>query len=162
MQAKASINAPPKSPFCVIGNNGFMFGRAFGHSHPALTSWQRPLNPAQNPHSALIFISVISLLFPSLMTAPVSSHRSQSHGVSEWTGGVIDYWKLGDRIVNYYSRVCWLAGRGSALSLTMLTESFSSSLWTLKCSFVRRVSAVRPRRSWIWGMIANETHVLWV
>lgn len=38
MQAKASINAPPKSPCCVIGNNGFVFGRASGHSHSALTS----------------------------------------------------------------------------------------------------------------------------
>lgn len=135
MQAKASINAPPKSPFCVIGNNGFMFGRAYGHSHSALTSWQRLLNPAQNPHSTVIFISVIFLLFPSLMTAPVSSHCSQSDRVPEWTGGVIDYWQLSDRILNYYSRVWWLAGWGSALLATMLTESFPSFLWILKCRF---------------------------
>ncbi len=144
MQAKASINAPPKSPFCVIGNNGFMFGRAFGHSHSALTSWQRLLNPAQNPHSTVIFISVIFLLFPSLMTAPVSSHCLQSDRAPEWTGGVIDYWQLSDRILNYYSRVWWLAGLGSALLLSMLTESFSSSLWILKCSFVRCISASDP------------------
>lgn len=152
MQAKAPINAPPKSPFCVIGNNGFMFGRASGHSHSALTSWQRLLNPAWNPHSTVIFISVISLLFPSLMTAPVSSHRSQSHRVPEWTGGVIDYWQLGDRILNYYSRVWRLAGRGSAPLLSMLTESFSSALWILKCSFVRRISTTPdPETLWIWG-----------
>lgn len=141
MQAKASINAPPKSPFCVIGNNGFMFGRAYGHSHSALTSWQRLLNPAQNPHSTVIFISVIFLLFPSLMTAPVSSHCSQSDRVPEWTGGVIDYWQLSDRILNYYSRVWWLAGWGSALLATMLTESFSSFLWILKCRFFFLLSA---------------------
>lgn len=124
MLAKASINAPPNSLFCVIGNNGFMFGRAFGHSHSALTSWQRMLNPAQNPYSTVIFISVIFLLSPSLMTVPVSSFCLQSGRVPEWTGGVIDYWQLGDQIPNYYSRVCWLAGLGSALSLSMLTESF--------------------------------------
>lgn len=122
-------------PFCVIGNNGFMFGRACGHSHSALTSWQRLLNPAQNPHSTVIFISVISLLFPSLMTAPVSSHCSQSDRVPEWTGGVIDYWQLSDRILNYYWRGWWLAGWGSALSVTMLTESFPSFLWILKRRF---------------------------
>lgn len=140
MRAKASINAPPKSPFCVIGNNGFMFGRAFGHSHSALTSWQRLLNPAQNPHSTVIFISVIFPFSPSLMTASVSSHCLQSDRAPEWTGGVIDYWQLSDRILNYYSRVWWLAGLGSALLLSMLTESFSSSLWILKCSFVRCIS----------------------
>lgn len=145
MRAKASINAPPKSPFCVIGNNGFMFGRAFGHSHSALTSWQRLLNPAQNPHSTVIFISVIFLLSPSLMTAPVSSHCLQSDRAPEWTGGVIDYWQLSDRILNYYSRVWWLAGLSSAHLLSMLTESFSSSLWILKCSFVRRNSVSDPK-----------------
>lgn len=144
MRAKASINAPPKSPFCVIGNNGFMFGRAFGHSHSALTSWQRLLNPAQNPHSTVIFISVIFLLSPSLMTAPVSSFCLQSDCAPEWTGGVIDYWQLGDRILNYYSRVWWLAGRGSALLLSFLQSHFSSSLWILKCSFVRCVSTSDP------------------
>lgn len=144
MQAKASINVPPKSPFCVIGNNGFMFGRAYGHSHSALTSWQRLLNPAQNPHSTVIFISVIFLLFPSLMTASVSSHCSQSDRVPEWTGGVIDYWQLSDRILNYYWRVWWLAGWGSALSVTMLTESFLSFLWILKCSFVHCTSVSDP------------------
>lgn len=153
MQAKAPINAPPKSPFCVIGNNGFMFGRASGHSHSALTSWQRLLNPAQNPHSTVIFISVIFPLFPSLMTAPVSSHCLQSDRVPEWTGGVIDYWQLSDRILNYYSRVWWLAGQGSALSLSMLTESFSSALWILKCSFVRCISTSDPEtfefRGWL-------------
>lgn len=144
MRAKASINAPPKSPFCVIGNNGFMFGRAFGHSHSALTSWQTLLNPAQNPHSTVIFISVIFLLFPSLMTAPVSLHCLQSDRAPEWTGGVIDYWQLSDRILNYYSRVWRLPGLGSALSLSMLTESFSSSLWILKCSFVHCISMSDP------------------
>lgn len=139
MLAKASINAPAKSPFCVIGNNGFMFGRAFGHSHSALTSWQRMLNPAQNPYSTVIFISVIFLLSPSPMTVPVSSFCLQSGHVPEWTGGVIDYWQLGDQIPNYYSRVCWLAGLGSALSLSMLTESFSSSLLILNCSLARLI-----------------------
>lgn len=161
MQAKASINAPPKSPFCVIGNNGFMFGRASGHSHSALTSWQRLLNPAQNPHSTVIFISVIFLLFPSLMTAPVSSHCLQSDRAPEWTGGVIDYWQLSDRILNYYSRGWWLAGLGSALLLSMLTESFSSSLWILKCSFVRCISTSDPE-TLNSGMIANEKHALLV
>lgn len=160
MHAKASINAPPKSPFCVIGNNGFMFGRSFGHSHSALTSWQRLLNPAQNPYSPVIFILVIFLLFPSLMTAPVSSHSLQSDRVPKWTGGVIDYWQLSDRILNYYSRVRWLAGRGSALSQSMLTESFSSSLWIFKCSFVRCIFQFTRQDFRVWGMITNESHVL--
>ena len=150
MRAKASINAPPKSPFCVIGNNGFMFGRAFGHSHSALTSWQRLLNPAQNPHSTVIFISVIFPLSPSLMTAPVSSHCLQSDRAPEWTGGVIDYWQLSDRILNYYSRVWWLTGLGSAHLLSMLTESFSSSLWILKCSFVHCISTSDPETLNLW------------
>lgn len=137
MQAKASINAPPKSPFCVIGNNGFMFGRAYGHSHSALTSWQRLLNPAQNPHSTVIFISVIFLLFPSLMTAPVSSYCSQSDCVPEWTGGVIDYWQLSDRILNYYWRVWWLAGWGSALSVTMLCFEY----WNARFFFLSLFAA---------------------
>lgn len=153
MQAKASINAPPKSPFCVIGNNGFMFGRAPGHSHSALTSWQRLLNPAQNPHSTVIFISVIFLLFPSLMTAPVSSHCLQSDRAPEWTGGVIDYWQLSDRILNYYSRVWWLAGLGSALLLSMLTESFFLSSVDIEMQFCSLHFRVRPRdfefRGWL-------------
>lgn len=101
-----------------------MFGRAFGHSHSALTSWQRLLNPAQNPNSTVIFISVVFLLSPSLMTAPVSSFCLQSNRAPERTRGVIDYWQLSYRILNYYSRVWWLAGLGSALLPSVLTESF--------------------------------------
>lgn len=157
MRAKASINAPPKSQFCVIGNNGFMFGGAFGHSHSALTFWQRLLNPAQNPHSTVIFISVIFRLSPSLMTTSVSSHCLQSDRVPEWTGGVIDYWQLCDRILNYYSRVWWLAGLGSAQLLSMLTESFP-----LLCEYWNAVlftsCSRQTSRLWIWGIIANEMH----
>lgn len=150
MRAKASINAPPKSPFCVIGNNGFMFGRAFGHSRSALTSWQAPLNPAQNPHSTLIFISVIFLLPPSAMAAPVSSHCLQSDGAPEWTGGVIDWWQLSDRIVNYYSRGRSLAGLGSAP-----TRSFPP-LWILKCTFVCCISASALRLG-VRGKTADDS-----
>lgn len=77
------------------------------------------------------------------MTAPVSSHCSQSDRVPEWTGGVIDYWQLSDRILNYYWRVCWLAGWGSAFPVPMLTESFPS-FWILKYSFVHCISVSDP------------------
>ena len=153
MRAKASINAPPKSPFCVIGNNGFMFGRAFGHSHSALTSWQRLLNPAQNPYSTVISVSVIFLLSPSPMTAPVSSFCLQSDRAPNWTGGVIDYWQLGDRILNYYSRVWWLAGLGSALLLSMLAESFLLFSVNIEIWFCSLHFSIRPRdfecRGWL-------------
>lgn len=87
------------------------------------------------------------------MTAPVSSHCSQSDRVPEWTGGVIDYWQLSDRILNYYWRVCWLAGWVSASSVPMLTESFPSFLWILKYSFVHCISVSDPAtfelREWV-------------
>lgn len=145
MRGRASIKAPPKSLFCVIGNNGFMFGRAFGHSHSALTSWQRLLNPTQNPYSTVIFISVIFLLSPSLMTASVSSFCLQSDHAPEWTGGVIDYWQLSDRILNYYFRVWWLAGPGSALLLNMLTESFFFYSVNIEMQFCSLHSCMQPQ-----------------
>lgn len=142
--AKLQLRHHQKSPFCVIGNNGFMFGRAFGHSHSALTSWQRLLNPAQNPYSTVIFISVIFLLSPSLMTAPVSSFCSQSNRAPERTRGVIDYWRLSDRILNYYSRVRWLAGPGSALLPSALTESFFFFSVDIEMQFCSWRLHVRP------------------
>lgn len=132
-----------KSSLCVIGNNGFMFGRAFGHSSSALTSWPRLLNPAPNPS---LRNNLHLSHFPSFSICDDSASVSAWLAV-RWCARVNRrcnwYWQLTDRILNYYSRVRWLADLGSVLSRSMLPESFSSSV-NIEMHFCSLHSRHRP------------------